>query len=234
MRSQPELCILCYSVTPERIVLDHIAAGALYLLWKRRRNNDGSLVAAKELHQELVRGDAGAKYHTSLGIPAVKRALRELRVAGMVEYGESKKNDAAPGPAPNGYRLSADPPIITWRATAALVMLLRNHSERRLRREVLIEESFKLGVTHHNRDEQLTREELAELIAWCIRKEYIAEVEVTIDDIGTPVTEKRLVTTFKVDDYELFLQKLAAEVKRQVATARSSSGEDEDGLQETG
>jgi hypothetical protein len=210
------------------VVLDHIAAGVLYLLWKRRRNNDGSLVPGKVLHKELLRGEAQAEYRQNLRLPAVKKTLRQLKMGGMVEYGESKKSDPIPGPAPNGYRLSADAPVITWRATAAIVMLLHNHAERRLTREILLESASRLGVTHHNREEPLRLEEISDLIGWCIRHGYIKEVEVTLDGSPAHTSETRLVTTSQVDDHELFLQKIAAEVKRQVTSEpEASSGEDD-------
>lgn len=202
--------------------LDHIAAGVLYLLWLRRRNNDGSLVPAKVLHKELLRGLGKAEFREDLKILAVKKTLRQLKAAGMVEYGESKKDDPTPGPAPNGYRLSADAPIITWRATAAIVMHLHNHQETRLRRETLVGELLKLGVTHHNLEEPLTREEIIDLIDWCLRHQYIVEVEVTIDGTAPQTTEKRLVTTPKVDHYELFLQKIAGDVKRRMGAEPSA------------
>jgi hypothetical protein len=192
--------------------LDHIAAGVLYLLWQRRRNNDGSLVPAKVLHKELLKGFGKAEFRDDLKVPAVKKTLRQLKASGMIEYGESKKSEPIPGPAPNGYRLSADAPIITWRATAAIVMLLHNHQESRLRRETLVDGAFKLGVTHHNLEDRLTKEGISDLVDWCIRHEYIRQVQVTIDETSTPTVEERLATTSKVDDHELFLQMIADEV----------------------
>jgi hypothetical protein len=209
------------------MVLNHIAASILYLLWKRRRSNDGSLVAANVLRNELLAGLAKAQFRDDLKISAVKKTLRRLKAAELIEYGESKKSDSAPGPAPNGYRLSADPPIITWRASAAIVVFLHNHPERRLRRETIIEEAVNSGLTHHNRDEHLDPREVSDLIDWCVRKGYIREEEVAIDEASNFGTRKLLMTTSKVDDCDLFLQKLAAEVKRQVAAEQPSSRLDE-------
>jgi hypothetical protein len=216
------------------VVLDHIAAGVLYLLWKRRRNNDGSLVPAKVLRQELVTGTSDTTFSEDLvKLPAVKKTLRRLKAESMVEYGESKKTDPAPGPAPNGYRLSADAPIITWRATAAIVMLLRDHQETRLKRETLIEEAFKRGVTHHNREDRLTTSEISDLVDWCLHKGYIKEVDVTVETSTTATVEKQLTTTSKVDDYELFLMKIAAEVRRQGSSETRPSASDGE-LQKSG
>jgi hypothetical protein len=218
VRSQSILCILCYNV-----MLDHIAAGVLYLLWKRRRNSDGSLISAKVLRQELVDGAPGTTFRKDLNISAVKAALRKLHAAGMVEYGTSQKEGPDPGPPPKGYRFSAEAPIITWRATAAIVMLLHNHPDRPATHDTVVEEAFKRGLTHHNRDERLTRAEISGLVAYCLRKEYFKEVDVIIDEISAPTRERRLTTTSKVDEYELFLKKIAAEVKRQVASETESS-----------
>jgi hypothetical protein len=203
------------------VVLDHIAAGVLYLLLRRRRNHDGSLISAKALLEELKDGQARAEYRKDLPVDPVKKALRRLREAGLVEYGEGKKsdsNDSSPGPPPQGYRLSVDPPIITWRATAVIVMLLYNHTERRLSREALIEANLGQGLKHDGRDEPLKAEEISELIDWSLRKGYIKEQNATIDGTSTPRTEKRLITTPKVDECELFLRKLVAEVKPQATS----------------
>ena len=215
--------------------LDHIAAGILYLLWKRRRSNDGSLVPANTLHMELLEGRAKTPFDSRyLKLPAVKKSLRRLKKEGMVEYGESKKSSPIPGPAPNGYRLSADAPIITWRATAAIVMFLHNHSEHRLRREVIIKEAVKLGLTHHDQDQPLSPQEISDLIDWCIRKGYIKEEQITIDEPLSPKVEKRLITTSMVDQCGLFLVKIAEEVKRQAPSGQPSSGYDKGGLQRRG
>ena len=193
--------------------LDHIAASILYLLWRRRRSNDGSLVSAKTLHEQLLEGQAHTKFRDNLQATAVKKTLRKLKLAGMVEFGVSQKCDPVPGPAPAGYRLSADAPIITWRATAAIVMLLHNHPERRPKREGFIRETLKQGLTHHNREDRLNSREVSELIDWCLRREYFKEEKIIIDEMSAPQEEHRLITTSKVDDHELFLKKLAAEVR---------------------
>jgi hypothetical protein len=193
------------------VKLDGIAASVLYLLWKRRRNKDGSLVAAKTLHEELRQGLATAEFRNDLKVTAVKKTLRKLVAEGMVEYGESQKSNPIPGPAPNGYRLSADAPIITWRATAAIVMLLHNHEQRRLKRETIIRAAVELGLAHHHRKDSLSSQEISEVIDWCLRQKYFREEEVTIDEMPHPKVEKRLITTSKVDDHELFLKKIAAE-----------------------
>jgi hypothetical protein len=198
------------------VTLDHIAAGVLYRLWKRRRNNDGSLVSAQVLRQELVGGLALAVFREDLSVNAVKRTLRALKTEGMVEYGTSVKNDSNPGPPPKGFRLSVDAPIITWRASAALVIWLHNHQERRLKRETVIDEQFSRGLTHHNLDRQLTKDEIGDLIDWCIRKGYIEEGEGIAYESTTATAERRLITTSKVDEFALYLSKIASEVKLQV------------------
>jgi len=216
------LCILSYRI----VRLDHVAAGVLFLLWKRRRENDGSLVPAKTLHKELRKGLAKAEFREDLKVQAVKKTLRQLKAASLVVFGEAKKTDPAPGPAPNGYRLSPDPPIITWRATAAIVMMLHNHNDSRLKHETLVEEAFASGVTHFKYEERLTKEEISDLVHWSIRHGYIEEVQVTIDDASVPRVETLLGTTSKVDDHELFLKKVADEVKRRPASEPPELGED--------
>jgi hypothetical protein len=205
------------------MVLDHIASGVLYLLWRRRRGNDGSLVSAKALHKGLQKGDADAAYGDAVKIPAVKKTLRQLKAAGIVEFGQSTKTERYPGPAANGYRLSADPPIIVWRATAAVVMLLYNHPQSRLSREAIIEEASKLGLTDEVRDQRLGAQEISDIIDWCLLNDYIVEREVTIDRPSAQGVEKLMSTTAKVDDCQLFLQKIVVEVKRKAASAPPSS-----------
>ncbi len=200
------------------MTLDHIAAAVLYRLWKRRRDKDGSLVPAKVIHEELLKGLGKYEFSQDLQVDALKKTLRQLKAEGLVEYGESKKSSRIPGPPPNGYRLSPDAKIITWRATAAIVVWLHNHQEIRVKREVVIDETFKRGLTHHDRDDRLEREEIAELINWCLRKGYIKEENVANYEGVNSAAETRLSTTPKVDECELFLQKLADEVKLQVAS----------------
>jgi hypothetical protein len=201
------------------------------LLWRRRRNGDGSLTPAKALHRELLNGHAKSQFSNDLKVPAVKKSLRALKAAGMVDFGQSTRTDRMPGPTPNGYRISADPPIITWTTSAALVVVLHNHRDRRLKRETLIAEAVRLGVTHHNSDKRLEPGQISDLIDWCVRKGYFLEKEVLIEDGAIPTNEMLLTTTAKVDECELFLRKIADEVKHLAVTDRPQSEAGEGGLE---
>jgi len=196
----------------------------LYLLWRRRRNEDGSLVSAEVLRQELLQGKAGTKFSDQINVDYVKNALRRLKKEGMVEDDTLPKDNSDPGPAPKGYRFSADAPIVTYRATAFMIMRLHNHSERRVKQEAFAEEILPLGLSHYSQDHALTRSEVVDQIAFCIRKGYFKVIDVISDEFSTPVPEKRLVTTSKVDDYRIFIEKIAADAKMQAATERGPSG----------
>lgn len=197
--------------------MNYIAACILYLLWKRRRNGDGALATAKKLREELIAGIAGTNFRQDLNIATVKKALVELQRAGMLTMGVTAKEDSEPGPPPNGYRFSADPPIITLRATAAIVMHLHNHRDQRVKREILIQEILALKISHHSANEPLSQQDVDDQIDYCLRKEYLQEVDPPIHGKLAESTEKLLATTAKVDQYSMFLKKLADEVKRPVA-----------------
>lgn len=192
--------------------LNFLGASLLYLLWKRRRSGDGALVAAKTLHQELVAGAAGSTFRETLPVNAVKKELARLQHAGMLNGVVMSKENADPGPAPKGYRFSADAPIITQRPTATMIMKLHNHPEQRVATKHFVQEILALRLGHDDAREPLTPQDIEDQIAYCVKKGYIEEVE-TEDEGAAPAIQQRLCTTNKVDEYRMFLEKLAAEAK---------------------
>jgi len=199
--------------------LDYIGSSILYLLWKRRQQGDGSLISAKRLQRELVGGAAGIKFRDDLRINAVKKTLVSLRKDSLIVGVTIPKDTSDPGPAPTGYRFSADAPIVTHRTTAALIMWLYNHPDQRVSSQRFVQEVVELGLAHHRSQEPLSADDVAEQIAYCIQKGYIEEI------YGGPEGgDKRLVVTSKVEEIRMFLERLAGELHRRTERGSELSG----------
>jgi hypothetical protein len=189
--------------------LDSIGASILYLLWRRRRNGDGTLVSAKALLQELTNPELGLGIKESPSLNTIRRALLNLQKAGFVETGAMAKDSGFTGPPPNGHKLSADAPIITWASTAAMVMRLYNHPDQRVRIEDFIREVMTLNLRQDSTQAPLTRQDIEDQVASCLRRGYIREIDGEAGETGLPANQKLLCTTHKVDEHRIFLERLA-------------------------
>jgi hypothetical protein len=199
--------------------LDYIAASLLYLLWRRRRAGDGSLVTVKALWKELLSGASGIAIRRDVTFSAVKKALHRLRAEELVEFGAVPKDTAEPGPTPTGFRLSRDPGIVQSPATATMIMTLHNHPAGRLTQRDLVDEVFQASL-QNDRNEHLTKEEISELITWCIRRGYFQEIE---ERASASRSEMQLRTTSKVDMQGPFLARMTAEFRPRAALEPETS-----------
>jgi hypothetical protein len=120
-----------------------------------------------------------------------------------------RKENSDPGPAPKGFRVVPDPPIVTWRSTAAILLKLYHHRDRRVRHDEFLEEVLADKIPNDGSREPLGKKEIEQQIEYCVKQGYIDEAESGTGFSYFQKSDKRLMTTTKVDDQVMFLEKLA-------------------------
>jgi len=186
--------------------LKPVEADILYLIWKRKTLGDGRPVTSKDLHKALIKERGGPDGDISAQV--VKRALYSLknRTDGLLEAVEVSRQQS--GPSPTGYRLAHDK-LITWPATAAIVLALYNYPEHvPPDLKGLIDFITKRGLRVSLQDEDIQQQ-----IAACIKWNYITKDKNT----------GRLSTTRRVDDEFPYLTAIAGELRDENAGRDSGS-----------
>jgi hypothetical protein len=197
--------------------LNKFRSTILFLLWRRRRNSDGSRVLGKDLLTELLAGKfAGVSEKSDLR--ALKKALRRLEKAGFVESGPvSKEDDSQPGPPPNGFRLPEEGKMITWQSTSTLVIRLFNHPHEPVEEEFFVLEMLQVGLHRDDTGHPMTKADILNQIAYCERKGYLTISE-SDDQLGGR-NVRRLHRTQRIDKERHLLEMIADVVNKKRATS---------------
>jgi hypothetical protein len=194
-----------------------LRSALLHRLWKRQWDGDGTLATAAELHMLLI-GDG----HLGLELRSVKRSLERLQKDGFLESTQIPRVLGHSGPAPKGYRMAPDPPIITRKSTAQIVLKLLHDPRRLVAEQVLIVELLKMNLHRDDTGIAVTEDDLHNQLEWCIHQGYI-RVSESANDPENPGGQRRLCTTWKVHGEFLFLE-LICERKGPASADRAFSG----------
>ena len=188
--------------------LNIFSSALLFLLWRRRRAGDGRLVTAKELHGDLTTSDLASSF-TAIDLRVIKKALRRLEKSGFLESRPVPKDDnTQPGPDPNGYRLPEEGKTITWQSTARIVLELFHHPHPPVEETFFVAEIIRLGLTQEDNDQAMTRDDVVNQIAYCVRKDYV-RVDESRDDPTRKIGSRHLHCTPRVDAERSFLERIA-------------------------
>ena len=184
--------------------LDQLGSDILFLLWKRQWDGEGSLVTAADLHKVLLKD-----LHVNVELRSVKRSLASLKEAALVESAQAARPANHSGPAPAGYRIAPDPPLITRRSTAQILVSLHHHRLKVVPEQALIAEILKMDLRRDDTGLALTAEDILNQLLWCIGQGYVKASEKDTDP-ENPGGQRRLCTTCKVDGELLFLERICA------------------------
>jgi len=182
--------------------LDQLRSDILFLLCKRKWDSDGSYVTPAELHKALLKDG-----HPDLDLRSVKRSLDRLKKDAFIESARVPRPANHSGPPPHGYRIAANPPLITRRSTAQIVVRLHHHQRRVVPEQEFIAEMLEADLRRDDTGSALTAEDLTNRLAWCISHGYIRIAE-NIDDPEDPGGPRPLCTTSKVHVELLFLERI--------------------------
>jgi hypothetical protein len=184
--------------------LDQLASDILFLLWRRQWDGDRNLVTPADLHKALLKDG----YPTTLKLRSVKRSLDWLKNHTLVESAPIPRPENHSGPAPSGYRLAPDAPLITRRSTAQIVVILHHHQRRLVAEQAFIAETLETeDLRRDDTGQALTPEDLRNQLLWCIGKGYI-KVCGDATDPEDPGGQRPLCTTCKVHGELLFLERI--------------------------
>jgi hypothetical protein len=124
---------------------------------------------------------------------------------GLVEGDTIPREQGHSGPSARGYKLAADPQIITWRSTALLLVTLLHHKNRTVEEQRFINEIVDAGGKDET-GQPLTSESVGNQLQWCIDKGYV-RLEAGSDP-SSPMAQRRVSATALVHRELLFLERL--------------------------
>lgn len=146
---------------PARLI-DEVDVSILRLLWERSHDADG-VVRIQDLREVL--GES-----PGLSAANLARRLNRLATAEMVLTTRAASN--RPGRPPTAYLLDRDR-LITWPASARLVMMVHDAMEGRVTRLQIHEYARELAIPGPASDRPTTEQELDKLIEHAIRSAYL-------------------------------------------------------------